>query len=79
MQEIDVRKHLEPNDFIGWSLFHLLNQNVIPDNGPIVKLECRMNGVEVDFTILAKKLELTYEENVNATAKSMISEMLNKL
>lgn len=79
MQEIDVRNHLEPNDFIGWSLFSLLRENVIPDNGPIAKVECRINGVEVDFTILAKKLELTYEENVNATARALISEMLDKL
>lgn len=84
MQTVDFKDHSNDKDFVGWALCVLLAdkyKEIVGDGGApsVFQIEVKLNGVEVDFTAMCKRLEEGYERAAKKRALELMQEKLAAL
>lgn len=81
MEKIDFSKH--ERDFIGWALTELVGKKyreiMTPESKANFDIEVKLNGVEVNFSELCKRLEENYERAVNEAALALVKEKFGEI
>lgn len=81
METIDFIEH--ERDFIGWALCELVGKKyekiMTPESKAVFKVELKLNGIEVDFSALCKRLEENYKRAVNEAALELIKEKFDEI